>query len=426
MSILPLKFKQGYLPDLLGLSIEDKSAQPDYVRAEYNLETIGYFQASYKRSYPKPKESRILTPARGHTIEIIATAKYGYPNADDMDLYRGFLKICDESIRFVEQKSHDGKKTLHPHLPQPIRFSTNELLQKSGRAKTGLAWKTVKEWIKRNTNTGIEGRIYNAEKDDYEKVYGRPRHGYIELTGRLFLQSYTRGEELSETEVAETNTVWLSPWFLSNYFHHYTKPIDIAFHQLLKTAIAKCLYPLLDQGWYAANGRAFTKKYSDLAEHLGLQTFSHLSRIKQQFEPAHTELMKVGYLKKWEYRKSANLLIAWWPGPKYFEDQKARKDRRTLADNINQSSNGGCSSEESLQLLHDIETWCQAANSSSYFTRAMEDIGIERFRMIFSEARQADTEGRIRTTKKQYLIDLLERYRGKKPFGEKQWNQSIE
>src|SRR5438034_3062082 len=62
----------------------------EYVPAEQNLETIGYFSAGYKRKYPTEQQrSKLLLLSPDRKVEIVPTAKYGYPNSEDLDFYPG-------------------------------------------------------------------------------------------------------------------------------------------------------------------------------------------------------------------------------------------------------------------------------------------------------------------------------------------------
>jgi len=99
----------------------------------------------------------------------------------------------------------------------------------------------------------IEGEIYRA------KTKGFRRFG-----GPLFSQHILVGERMRGGKVADMNLVWPAPWFLSNFYYRYVRPIDLLFHQRLRKPIAKTLYPILDTGWYAADGREYAKRYEDL------------------------------------------------------------------------------------------------------------------------------------------------------------------
>ena len=39
------------------------------------------------------------------------------------------------------------------------------------------------------------------------------------------------GEAMRNGKPADTNYVWLSPWFLSNYYYRYTRPLDFTFYK---------------------------------------------------------------------------------------------------------------------------------------------------------------------------------------------------
>lgn len=296
-----------------------------YVAAEANLETMGYFDAGYKRRYPKqPKEAKHVVLGNDRRVRISANAAYGYPNTEDLDFYRGFQQICDQRVRYVARWK-EGVKSAHPHLDVPIKFSTSELLRATGREHSGRDLRAAKEWLARQSGTLIEGSIYVAKHERVEDNF----------RGVLFAQSRTRGEQLPDSDsIAEMNCVWPAPWFLSNFYYHYLKPVDVGLHQRLGMPIAKALYPVLDQGWYATRGHVFQKLYSALAALLGFQRFKHLSRIKQQLDSSHHQLYQERFLEQWEYRKSAaggDFVLSYYPGPKFFEDQRAREDRKRIA-----------------------------------------------------------------------------------------------
>jgi hypothetical protein len=130
---------------------------------------------------------------------------------------------------------------------------------------------------------------------------------------------------------AETNLVWLASWFRTNYRQHHLRPVDLALHRRLRKPIAKALYPLLESGWYATSGQPFTKSYQDLCQEFLLTPYPQLSRIKEQFDPAHQDLARERVLAQWDYRPAATgkgWILIYAPGAKYFEDQRARAARR--------------------------------------------------------------------------------------------------
>ena len=68
-----------------------------------------------------------------------------------------------------------------------------------------------------------------------------------------------------------------------------------------------------------------------------LRTIKHFSLIKQQLDPSHIELQKLQLIETWEYRKTVNgldYIITYYPGQKFFYDQKQKDARRDLAAQI--------------------------------------------------------------------------------------------
>jgi len=295
----------------------------EYVPAELNLESTGYFSAGYKRRYPteRQKSKVVMLGSSRYVIEIVPSAKYGFPNSDDLDFHRAFLKICDEKAA-LQKRAYGDEATLHPELPEVLTFSTREIIRYAGRMESARERQAVRDWIKRCTFTGIEGGLYRAETKQRESEFGGP----------LFSRYILVGEKLPDGTVATTNCVWPNMWFRSNYFFRYFRPVDLAFHRRLQKAIAKTLYPILDTGWYAAQGGVYTKRYTDLCTILFIPAYKSISLVKRQLDPSHEELRQEQFLGAWEYVADKEGkwtgVIRWWPGKKWFYDQEERQQRK--------------------------------------------------------------------------------------------------
>jgi predicted nucleic acid-binding protein len=305
---------------------------PEFVSAEQNLETIGYFAAGYKRRYPTAEQkSKLVVLGHDRSIEIVPTAKYGYPNSDDLDFYRAFLKICQKQAIFTEHLAN-GRLTFHPRLPSPIGFHTRELIRTAGRTESARERRAVRAWIERGTFTGIRGDLFSAKTGQIDSAFGGP----------LFSQFVFTGDELRDGQLADRHYVWLAPWFMSNYFHHYFHLVDLAFHRRLHKPIAKALYPILDTGWYATRGKPYSKRYSDLCALLSIPAHKKLSLAKQQLDPSHAELLGTKFLAAWEYKFDRHGkwtgVIRWSPGEKWFQDREERKPRSEQARPVHRPS----------------------------------------------------------------------------------------
>jgi hypothetical protein len=376
---------------------------PEYIPAEVFLENMGFFTPSSKRIkgiYVKEKRvgERIDADGTRHalTVEISANHKLGLPITSDLDYYRAFLKICDEVV------DHNGRFQL------PIAVPTKRLLRYAGKVESKRTWKEVKEWFSRMAGTLVEGTVFQAKTKEY-------RFGF---TGTVFSQAITVGEKLKNGEAAETNYVWPAPWFLSNYFYGYLRLIDLEFHKQLRKPIAKSLYPLLETGWYASGGEPYQKSYNALCEEFLLSRHRELSRIKEQLDPAHTELKGGGFLAKREYRKAAgeddDWIITYWPGEKFFGDQKARDSRRRIAERIGKKPKELPEEKPPVSgpdpyFLEEILSVCGDRKNQGAYFKAIQDHPEGLVRMALHETIQADRERRIRKNKGAFFMDTLKR-----------------
>jgi hypothetical protein len=291
----------------------------DYVAAEQNLETLGYFSARYYRPPMDGTQlSKVITVSEGRRIEIVPSAKYGLPNAEDLDFYRAFLKICDERAEWA--KDEEGK--YHPQLPSPVGFSSRELIAKAGRHKNDRNMVAARNWMKRLNATVIHGELYDARAKSFDVQIGLEP---------LFKRFVSVGERLPNGQLAAQNYVWLSDWFLRNYFFFYTRRLDLNFHNRLHHAISKTLYPLLDNGWFASNGAPYTKNYNDLCAILDIKEHTQLSRVRHQLDASNEELMREQFVAKYDYpmRPGGEWTgnVRWWPGSKWLFDQEQKQQK---------------------------------------------------------------------------------------------------
>jgi hypothetical protein len=385
---------------------------PDYIPAEVSLENLGYFTPSSKRVkniYVKEKVLGHKTDPDGTKRTIKATIRasggLGLPITSDLDYYRAFLKICYEAA------------DLQGRLHMPIAVPTAKLLRYAGKQENAERWKEVQEWFERMTLTGIIGGVYRAKHKHYDD-------GFV---GTLFSQVILRGKKMKNGEEADTNYVWLAPWFLANYFHHHVRAVDLNFHQRLRKPIAKALYPLMETGWYASGGKFYAKSYHDLCQEFLLTEHRALSLIKQQFDPAHQELMKEQFLAQWEYRDSADktdYVITYYPGKKFFEDQEAKEERRQQAEKIINGqghsaahapvSDSQTSPQESKALrdllVKDILEVTGDPKSSGFYSLVAQKLDSQTIYRAISETKEASRNGEIRTNRARYFTDLVKRY----------------
>ena len=375
---------------------------PELIPAEVSFENIGYFTPSSKRiKTVMTKEKTVAEKANPDgtkttlKIRIIGTGEYGLPITIDLDYYRAFLKILDETAERERR------------FPEPICIPTKKLIRYAGKRVSGREVQEAKDWIRRCHYTGIQGFFYKADKGDYAEIGDEP----------LFPKYLIRGQRMDSGDLAETNYVWLASWFRSNYLHYHLRPIDFAFHRRLRKPIAKSLYPLLEIGWYAAGGSPYAKSYADLCQEFLLTTHRYISDIRKQLDPSHGELERERFLRKWEYRKSANgqdWIITYSPGEKFFKDQKVRESRRQQAQQITSRSKHPAPPQLSLlnsadHLLSEILAVCGDTNNRAAYQKVLREYPEKLLWMALSETKQADREGQIRKNNGAYFMDVVKR-----------------
>jgi hypothetical protein len=390
--------EQATLP--LALPILESPIPPEYIQAEAFLEVSGYFTPSSKRIrgiYTKEKKLRDYIDAQGNKrtlkVKITANHELGLPITSDLDYYRAFLKILDEIV------DRDGRFKL------PITVPTSTLIRYAGKTENARVWREAREWFDRMAFTGMKGAIYRAKKKDFDEGF----------SGTLFSQVVTKGERLRNGKIADTNYVWLSPWFLSNYYYRYIHPLDFNFYKRLRKPIAKSLYILLENGWYASAGKLYTKRYRTLCEEFLLVPHTKFSYIKQQLDPSHHELQKVGFLESWEYRAAVHgddYILVYYPGQKFFSDQEAKDTRRLLAEQIENWQSPSPQLDlidRSDLLLTDILDICGDKENTAAYLKIIKDYKEPIIRMALSETKQANLEHRITKTRGAYFTDVLKR-----------------
>ena len=292
---------------------EEETVAPDYVPCEMFLESTGFFSASSNRIRSIFSKEKTLKRknAYGQTEEFTVTIKalhdVGLPSTFDQDLYRAFLKICDEVV------SPEGT------LPKPLKVPTKKLLRYAGKSVSSWYIQEVKNWFVLMAGTHIVGQVYNARSGGYEKIGAGVFNTYV-----------MRGRTTASGEIASTNEVYLSEWFLRNYEAKHFRRLDLNFYNSLKKNVSKALLPLLESGWFAASGKTYRKSYWALCSEFLIQGRKYESQIREQLDPAHRELQEAGFLHSWEYEATndGNFVVSWTPGKRWFDEQGTRASQK--------------------------------------------------------------------------------------------------
>lgn len=283
---------------------------PEFIEVEKNIIALGFFT---------PSSSRILTDKRktistyryvnGERVESIASilpsAYYGLPVTADQDKYFALQKLIRDQRRRLGT------------VPDPVGFTSAELLRTLGLKKNGKNYDDIAEWMKRMTATTVTATVYSAGKK-----------AWVEDTFHVFDRAVMKGMELPNGKVADMNYIWLANWQRENIDAHYQLPIDFEAYCRLRNHIAKGLVPLL-QVWLYTSMRAgrFEKSYADICQLLNIRQYEHLSKIKEVLGPSLDELVTAGYLATWSIERrilSDDFKLSVTHGAKFFRDRELR------------------------------------------------------------------------------------------------------
>ncbi len=377
----------------------------DLVRAEMALENIGFFTPSKIKleHHIKVKtfEYRYEDDCLTTTVKIKPDIELGLPITVDLDYYRAFQKILELCLQGGED------------ISQPIRVPAIRLMKLAGKTPSNTQSQRIRDWLERMSATFISGKIY------------RPTTGeYIELKGSVFSQFCVRGDRLPGGVIADTNYVWLAPFYQDNIRQGYLRPIDLNFHNQLTRPIAKSLYPLLDTGWHAAGHNTYQKSYRSLCGEFLLTCHPKLSRAKQQLDPVLAELADTGYLRSWSYRvaktKTPDWVISFAPGKRFFEYQELKNQKltqhRAIATSkqiVNETATRSLVfTPHQNDLFEQVLDFCGERNDTiavAGFKRAVGNYAPETVQAALTEAKLAQNEGNIKKTRGAFFHDMLKR-----------------
>ena len=156
----------------------------------------------------------------------------------------------------------------------------------------GFYYKEVEDWLMRMTSTTIssEGIVFLA---------GRKSWAYD--TFHVFERAVTMGKELPDGGIADKHYVWLSEWQLENINSQFLLSVDLEQYSKLRNYIARTLVPVLQIWLYASRHEGFySKRYDEFCQHLNIKQYRHISQIKQVLSPSLDELVRYGYLTRWD------------------------------------------------------------------------------------------------------------------------------
>ena len=284
--------------------------EPRYLLAEKQLASIPFWEPKKKgrKNTSNVKVVALTSMIQGEpiklTLKVLAGGDYGFPNTTDLEFFRAFEDILTERLH------QQGE------LKNPIGVTGREMLAAVHRAPGGTGYRELRRFF---------GKLH-ALSFEVERTQG-PKH----KMGRfhLFHAMFHEGEKREDGTITDMNEIEVAPWYLKSLQAGNCLVIDHALFQRLSLSLSKLLHQFLHAQFHFHQGVA-TEWYADIAKNWQMKEYSALSRIKQQLDPSHEELKRVGFLESWDYlpfKRAGKKVyqIRWHAGPQWVAVEQVQK-----------------------------------------------------------------------------------------------------
>jgi hypothetical protein len=216
---------------------------------------------------------------------VTGSDKFGLPLAYDNDVLLALMAI--------------GKET---NYESPvIHFSRYKILQILGWQDNGKNYRRIKEALNRLVSAKIFAN--NAFWDNNRKAYVTLAFGIFE--NYTLLDSSVGKRKQDDNSLL--SSVKLDDYLFQSIKSNYIKSLDLEIYCKINSVIAKQLYRYLDKKRYGKE--KFEIKLTNLAyAHVGLdkENYKYPSAIKRKLDPAHKELIDLGFLESAEYQLTSD------------------------------------------------------------------------------------------------------------------------
>lgn len=189
-----------------------------------------------------------------------------------------------------------------PPFRNPIRWSWYDLAKRLGlKSCSGRSIQQMKEAIEATHGALIRTR-YSLQHSEQQTNPLRKQSSAWHLYERYVFIDDT----LPDGQIADTNHLWLSDWYLANLNSQYCGPINYELWQFLnnESRIASRLYEYLTWN-FSKRIPVFRIGYQKLAQFLPVKPLPHLSQIRQQLEPALNCLKRQQLIESFEWERGS-------------------------------------------------------------------------------------------------------------------------
>lgn len=238
---------------------------------------------------PKGKNAIRVTintrDVQGRPIEkewlVTGDSLYGLPLATDEEVFLGLM-------HFLHRADFNDRR---------IHFAQYSLFQR-------LGW-------------GDSQRSYDRLQTSLDRLKGatiRSKEAFWDHKGKCFVTKafnliddyalYRRAGSAAEGDEPFVSNVCFSEFVFESFRSGFIKTLDLDMYLELSSPIARKLFRLLDKKLY--KGPVYDIDLMHLAQRVALTDTSFPSQVRQKFEGAHDELIKIGFLKSIRYLRKGN------------------------------------------------------------------------------------------------------------------------
>jgi hypothetical protein len=398
------------IQELLSFDFEEtpapaKSPPSPYVRSEVNFLRYPFFVLTTRDihkidriEYEEEREDSLIYWKVSRNID------HTIPGPFDKRVYRAIEEILDKLPRPVPSLVKIGSLNQLCNVMELSRAGKDQKV-------AGIYKRMVKQSLKRISLTGVE-----SENAFYDKAHRR-RVPSFEGAFHLF-NVFFRGQLLPDGEVADAIYLHLNPLYVASLNTFYVRPLDYGYMRSLRTPLTQRLYEVLGLRFRGLKDSRYIRyDYHQLCQILPITPQRSLKDAKKILHPHHTKLQKTGYLAKIEWQASQSKQpweILYWPGPKAKDELKRTREfvppSHQLPDGrSSQSNEEEARIQDLLEQIRDEIKDPRWEQSVPFYRSAIQRLGRDLVYARLSETRGASREGKIRTRKPAYFIDLLTR-----------------
>jgi hypothetical protein len=385
------------------------------IHSEVSISEIPMWQLPGKGKVRPDTLSKVVTRImerdglpRKVEIEIMPSAKWGYPTVLDLEYFRAF----ERALTMMWER--EGV------VPDVLRISGRELIRLTGRTPNGDRQQEVREFLDRLSGLVLQEHRKNAK--------GRRAETGVHIFERIDREEMSPGDR---SEGQWTHQIRLADWYWANLNNFHCHIQDQRVFWALQRDLTKLLYQHLHALFRVGRGAA-SESYAELSMNLSLKRLRAISEIRRQLKPAHDELLHLGFIGKWSLEpipsQKKEYLVLWEAGPTWHEVyQKEREQleeiergpvREVLVQHDDTKSHELEISQEqedrayALKEIYDFVGYRDQAYEP-FWKKVIDSFSRSIRHRVMAEVRELALSRRIRTTRARALVAAFQR-EGKK------------